>query len=228
VALLDRLPLAPTRRGGVLAASLAAAFVALAVLVEVGALNWLDQFSVDHLMPWLVPKSGKGLSPATFYRPFTLDTPAPNKLLDLWTYPCSVLVSLLVLLTCAYLVLRRAGPPPALALVAAWALGNAIEVLGKGVITRPGLHETVDGTPVHLVPFDNSFPSGHMIRGTVVAFAIAIVWPRATRWVALWAALVAPALVLQSAHTISDVVGGAVVGVLVCALAYPLAAPARA
>ena len=83
----------PSRRGWALIAALAAALAVLTALVATGALNAVDQFSVDHLMPWLVPNNDKGLSPASFYRPFHWDTPTPNKLLDLWTYPCSVLVS---------------------------------------------------------------------------------------------------------------------------------------
>ena len=50
--------------------------------------------------------------------------------------------------------------------------------------------------------------------------------PRRSRaW--LWALLVGPALVFQSAHTITDVVGGALVGLIVVVAVYPLVASAR-
>jgi membrane-associated phospholipid phosphatase len=217
----------PSRRGATLLAGLAVALAVLAVLVVSGTLTTIDQFSVDHLMPWLVPKSDRGLSPAGFYRPFSLDTPTLNKVLDLWTYPCSVLISLLVVTLTGYLLLQRLGPVAALAPAAAWLVGDCVEVLGKGVLTRPTLHYTLNGVRTDVPPFDDSFPSGHMMRGVIVAFAIAVVWPRAMRWVVLWAALVGPALVLQSAHTISDVVGGALVGLIMVTAVYPLVAAAR-
>ena len=53
-----------------------------------------------------------------------------------------------------------------------------------------------------------------MMRGVVVAWALALVWRRAAPWLVVWVALVGPALVLQSAHTVTDVVGGALVGLL--------------
>ena len=57
----------------------------------------------------------------------------------------------------------------------------------------------------------------------LVAWALALVWRRAGPWLALWAALVGPALVLVSAHTISDIVGGAFVGLIAVVAAHPLA-----
>ena len=65
---------------------------------------------------------------------------------------------------------------------------------------------------MHVDAFDDSFPSGHMMRGVIVAFAIGLMFTRSWKWAALWAVLVGPALVLQSAHTVTDVVGGALVG----------------
>ena len=62
-----------------------------------------------------------------------------------------------------------------------------------------------------------------MTRGVVVAWAVALVWRRATPWLVVWAALVGPALVLSSAHTITDVVGGALVGLLAVVAVHPLA-----
>src|SRR3954471_12311753 len=124
----------PSRRGAALLGGLVAALAVLAALVETGAANTVDQFSVDHLMPWLVPKDDTGLSPASFYRPFSLDTPTANKLLDLWTYPCSVLISLLVVVVTGSILYRRVGRVAALAPAAAWFMGNVVEVVGKGVL----------------------------------------------------------------------------------------------
>jgi membrane-associated phospholipid phosphatase len=228
VALRDRSPVAlPSRRGAALLGALAVVLAALVAIVETGALNRLDQFSVDHLMPWLVAGGDSGISAESFYRPFPWDAPAAIKVLDFWTYPGSVLVSLLVVVGAGYVLYRRAGIVAGLTPAAAWVVGDALEVLGKGVLTRPALHQSVDGAHIHILAFDDSFPSGHMLRSTFVAFCVAVVWPRATRWAAGWAALVGPALVLSSAHTITDVVGGALLALVVLTALWPVVAPAR-
>jgi membrane-associated phospholipid phosphatase len=218
---------APSPSARAVLAGLVAVLAVLIVLVESGAARRLDQWSLDHLMPWLVPGNSSGGGSAGFYRPFTWHTTTPIKLLDLWTYPCSVLISALVVGVVGAMLWRPLGPIAALAPAAAWVFGNAIEVTGKGVITRSALYGTADGVRVHVVPFDDSFPSGHMMRGVIVAFAISLVWSRATRWVVAWAVLVGPALVFQSAHTITDVVGGALVGLIVVIAVYPAVVAAR-
>src|SRR5207248_5274896 len=76
---------------------------------------------------------------------------------------------------------RRAG----VALAAIYAVGNAVEVLVKGTLTRPPLY--VHG--VHLAGFDSSFPSGHTFRTVLVALAVARAWPRVRTWAVLWAAV---------------------------------------
>jgi membrane-associated phospholipid phosphatase len=221
--------LAPTRRARVALAALGGALVLVTVLVVSGVLTSLDQFSLDHLMPWLVPGSPAGSATAGFYRPFTLHSATAIKILDLWTYPCSVLVSGAIVGAVSVLLWRRLGTVAALAPAAAWVIGNAIEVVGKGVIVRPALYGTANGARIHVTAFDDSFPSGHMIRGVLVAGALTLAWKRANPWVLLWVLLVGPALVFQAAHTITDVLGGALVGVIllipVFAIVRPPAAP---
>ena len=167
-------------------------------------------------MPWLEPNGSRGTTVSGFYQPFSLNTTTWTKILDVWTYPCSILISLLVVLWAAAVLWRRCGPVVALLPAAAWVIGNGVEVIGKGTIVRPDLYG--GSAHVHIVAFDDSFPSGHMIRGIVVAFAISLMFPRATRWAAGWAVLVAPALVLQSAHTVTDVIGGILVGLILVLL----------
>jgi membrane-associated phospholipid phosphatase len=202
---------------------LTGALVVLSALVEAGAFSTIDQFSADHLMPWLVPGNSSGLSAEGFYRPFPLHSPNTIKLLDAWTYPCSVLVSALIVSAAGAVLWRRHGIGAGLAPAVAWVLANGIEVFGKSVLTKPDVFGTADGQRVHVVPYDASFPSGHMTRGVVVAWSLALVWRRAAPWLALWAALVGPALVLNSAHTVTDVLGGALVGLLAVAAMHPLA-----
>ena len=114
------LALAPTRRARALIAGLAVALAVLTALVAVGALTRVDQFSLDHLMPLLVPEASGGQDPAGFYRPFTLHTTTAIKLLDTWTYPCSVVISGLVVVWATVVLWRRVGPVAALVPAAAW------------------------------------------------------------------------------------------------------------
>jgi membrane-associated phospholipid phosphatase len=218
VALRERaLAAAPTRRAAVALAGLSAALVVLTALVAAGGLTRLDQYSVDHWMPWLKPNSEKVTGTSGYYQPFTLHTSTWSKILDLWTYPCSLLISLLVVIWAAAVLWRRYGPVVALLPAAGWVIGNGVEVIGKGAIVRPALYG--GSAHVHIGAFDTSFPSGHMIRGIVVAFAFSLVFPRATRWAALWAVLVAPVLVVQAAHTVTDVIGGILIGLIMVVLA---------
>ncbi len=228
MALRDRMfALAPTPRARAVLASLVLALVVLTALVAAGALTRLDQFSLDHLMPWLAPASPAGSSSAGLYRPFTIHSATAIKLLNLWTYPCSVLASGVVIAGASILLWRRLGPIAALALPAAWVIGNAIEVAGKDLLVRPALYGTANGVRIHVAAFDDSFPSGHMLRGVLVAGAVVLVWTRATRLAVVWVVLVAPALVLQAAHTITDVVGGALVGLVLLVPVFAIVRPAE-
>ena len=221
---------AAARREPVALAALVVALAALSALVAAGAPTRLDQFAVDHLMPWLRPSAHAPDLIVGLYRPFALPSPNWTKVLDLWTYPCSVLISGLVVAYAAVRLWRPYGPLVALAPAAAWVVGNGLEVLGKHTITRPALYRQVGPVRVHVAAFDDSFPSGHMMRGLVVAFTVALLWPRATRAVAAWVLLVAVALVVAGDHTPTDVGGGLLVGLvlLTClAVASPtLAVPA--
>ena len=120
------------------------------------------------------------------------------------TLPGQVVVSLALVALAAAVLRRRRRYEAAAAWPAAWALGTAVEVVCKHVVTRPPLY--LDG--VHVVPFDASWPSGHTIRAVLVAVALAATWPRARAVLAVW---LAAALVLLEAggfHTPSDVAGG--------------------
>jgi membrane-associated phospholipid phosphatase len=210
----------PSRDSRWLLAGLLVLFAALAGLDAAGAFTCIDQYAVDHLMPSLTPPvKGAPSDPyGGLYSPFSTGTNWWCTILDLWCYPCSVLISGLVL-ACTLVSARRRGHPApalALALALAWALGNAIELGGKSLIVRPALYLTRAGLRQHITTFDKSFPSGHMIRGMIVATLVVALWPQAKRYVVVWYAFVGPFLVLSSSHTPSDVVGGLVIaGVLV-------------
>jgi membrane-associated phospholipid phosphatase len=224
VGLRDRITAAaPPPHRFALLGGLAVALAVLAALVQAGVLSTIDQFSADHMMPWLVPGTPGDVSAEGFYRPFPWHSPNAIKLLDIWTYPCAVVVSGLIVIGTGAILWRRHGPEVGLAPAAAWLLANAIEVTGKSVLTKPTVYGTNYGERLPVAPYNDSFPSGHMTRGVVVAWALALVWARATPWLVVWLALVGPALVLSSAHTISDVVGGALVGLLAVVAVHPLA-----
>lgn len=216
-----------TRRDRKLGAGLAVALVVVTIGVLVGAFTRLDQFFLDHFMPWLVPGAGASGGHEGFWQPFRLHTSNALKLLDLVTYPCSVLISGLVVASAAVVLWPRLGPFAALAPAGAWVVGNAIEVFLKGTVVRPAVYGSAGPDRVHVLTFDDSFASGHMMRGLIVAYTLTLFWRRASPWVWIWAALVGPSLVLVSAHTASDVIGGALVGLLVLVPANAVVREAR-
>jgi membrane-associated phospholipid phosphatase len=212
----------PSRRLVVVVGLLVAALALLTALVQAGELTRVDQFGLDHLMPGLRPGAPAGSDSAGLWRPFSLNVNWWSKVLDAWTYPCSVLISGLVLAAVGGYLWRRGRRAAALLAAAGWVVGNGIEVVGKDLVTRPALYGVNDGVRLHVASFDSSFPSGHMIRGSLVAAVLVLVWRRGGRWIALWATLVGPSLVLQSAHTPTDVVGGGLVGLILVLLGREL------
>ncbi len=59
-----------------------------------------------------------------------------------------------------------------------------------------------------------SFPSAHAITAFALAFAVSAVWPRARIAMAVYALLIAATRLVLLAHHPSDVVGGALIGVV--------------
>jgi undecaprenyl-diphosphatase len=59
-----------------------------------------------------------------------------------------------------------------------------------------------------------SLPSGHAITGAALAFAVAAVWPRARGVMIVYAVLIAASRLVLLAHHPSDVVAGALIGVV--------------
>ena len=191
------------------------AFAVLAGLVVAGSLTKLDQYAVDHWMAGFSPSPRESpLFSSGLYKPFGLGIPTWEKLLELWTWPASVAVSVLLLGVGAWLLARRGRPQAGLIWIGAWIAADVLEVVGKWVLDRPALYVDEHGVSVHVIGFDTSFPSGHSARGVVVAAFVAYLWPR-LRWAAAaWILLTLPFLVVIAAHTPTDVAGGALVGAL--------------
>jgi undecaprenyl-diphosphatase len=87
-------------------------------------------------------------------------------------------------------------------------------MVGRG---RPFVGGKADA--FHFAPFNGteayaSFPSGHAVTAFALAFAVAAVWPRARLAMIVYALLIALTRLVLLAHHPSDVVAGALVGVI--------------
>jgi len=93
--------------------------------------------------------------------------------------------------------------------------GEAIKwIAGRG---RPFVGGKAD--PFNFVPFAGteayaSFPSAHAITGFALAFAVAALWPRARAAMIVYALLIGISRLVLLAHHPSDVVAGALIGVV--------------
>jgi hypothetical protein len=164
----------------------------LTVLVWTGVFTSLDRYAVHNLMPWAHFGPHRLIQVTSVFKPQTESTLA-GTLVALWTYPASPFVSGLIVLFCTW---RRWNPW----FVGLWIAANAIELVGKLVVTRPSVGEP---------GFSDSFPSGHTVRAFVTAAVLAWTWRRAAVPALVWAAGVACALVAIGDHVPTDVIGGA-------------------
>jgi undecaprenyl-diphosphatase len=69
------------------------------------------------------------------------------------------------------------------------------------------------------VPFNGteayySFPSAHAVTGFALAFAVGALWPRARPIMLVYAVMIAASRLVLLAHHPSDVVAGALVGII--------------
>jgi membrane-associated phospholipid phosphatase len=201
----------------------AAVLAVFTVLVVTGALTGIDDWGIDHVMPALDPYSHGGLVHLEgLWRPFPLDAVWWDKLLDVYLYPASFLVSALVVAALCTRLARRGAVVPAIVWVGAWLAANAAELGGKLGLERPEVHWSNGARPVHVVPFDQSYPSGHSARAVVLAALVAYVFPRARYAAAAWVVLVPAGLVVAGDHTVSDVVGGTLLGLLIVLVAHAM------
>jgi membrane-associated phospholipid phosphatase len=111
---------------------------------------------------------------------------------------------------------------PAIVWLGAWLGANVAELVGKLGLERPDVHWSNGPRPVHVLPFDHSYPSGHSARAVVLAALVAYAYPRARYAAAAWVVLVPVALVVAADHTVSDVVGGTLLGLLIVLLAHAI------
>jgi membrane-associated phospholipid phosphatase len=179
----------------------AVGFAALAGLIAAGSLRSLDQWAIDHAMPWAQFVPGKPSLEGALIPLWHEDWhPFARAAADVVTLPAFFLpATAIVAIACARLRGRRA-----LALAAAFVVGNATEVLTKAALARPALF----WHGLHLDGFDNSYPSGHAIRTVLVAAAVAYAFPRARLAAWLWALCSVAMLEVAGLHVPSDIAGG--------------------
>jgi membrane-associated phospholipid phosphatase len=123
---------------------------------------------------------------------------------EIVTLPGQVVVSFLLVTAAAAALRARGRRAAAVAWPAVWLLAVAVEVVFRHTLTRPPLYRH----GLHLVAFDASWPSGHALRSTIAAVALAAAWPHLRPLLALWLAAVVALLELAGFHTPTDLVGG--------------------
>jgi membrane-associated phospholipid phosphatase len=192
-----------SRASAVVAAPAAAAFAALAALVAHGDLTSIDQWAIDHAMPGADFRGTSTVASALVPLWDVHWHGVAHVAAELVTLPASFTPATAIVAAACLRLRGRAG----VAFAAAYALGNAVEVLVKGTLTRPTLH----AHGVHLAGFDSSYPSGHTIRTVLVALTVTYAWPRARRWAVLWAVSSIAMIELGGQHVPSDIAGGLLV-----------------
>jgi membrane-associated phospholipid phosphatase len=203
-----------------LALGLGLSFVVLAILVGVGSLAGVDQWSVQHLMLGLAPGSA---SPSMLHSLFPIFDPGRERghlALTALTYAivwtASIIPSALLVLSAIVYLWRRAHGQLAVGLGVAFVAVNVVEVIGKASISRPALFAHTGQSRIHVRSFDGSFPSGHEIRAVLLAVCLVAcfrkLWPLGLTWLGA----VTVMLVVGGWHTPSDVAGGLLVSASVC------------
>ncbi|MHB8469702.1 MAG: phosphatase PAP2 family protein [Gaiellaceae bacterium] len=197
------------------AVAAAVAYAALAALVAAGALDRLDQWALDHAMPWAryTPGTPTVLDAIVPLRGANLATPS-QAIAQLVTLPAAFTVSLVLGAVCCVVLQRRGEGRVAAALALAWVAGNGVEGICKSTLTRGALFQ--HGR--HLAAYDSSFPSGHTIRGVLLAALVAAAWPRARAYAVAWAAASTALLELAGFHVPTDIAGGLLVAAVLLAL----------
>lgn len=105
-----------------------------------------------------------------------------------------------------YLLLAVALPV-AVAQIVKWAVGRGRPFVGGKADAFN--FAPFDGTEAHF-----SLPSGHAVTAFALAFAVAAIWPRARIAMVVYAVAIALTRLVLLAHHPSDVVAGAVIGVV--------------
>jgi membrane-associated phospholipid phosphatase len=196
-------PDAPTLRRRAL--FYAAAFVALAVLVQATDFDRLNGFAVRHLQPI---GAGKGY-------------PTLNTIAEALIAPGAAGLTTVVVLMVSGILWVHGRRREAMAWPVALVAAIAIEIVCKLLISqhRSGIWAGYGLT------FDSSFPSGHMVRAILMAGAITAVWPALRPLIELWCVAVAICLLVTGWHLPTDIAGGVLAGMALLCWARSVGAP---
>jgi membrane-associated phospholipid phosphatase len=200
-----------------LALVLGSGFAALAVLVADGTLSGIDHYAAVHWMPEPSHElASHSASLVGALLPFWgLSSPTALELAaTVVTLPAYVLVAVALYAAGLWALARRGSVACAAAWAAAFVAGNVVEVISKAALTRPA----VLVGPLHVVAFDASYPSGHALRACLLAALVVRLRPGLWPAAAVWAAGTCVLLVAGGAHTVTDVVGGALLAGFLVAL----------
>jgi membrane-associated phospholipid phosphatase len=172
-------------------ALLAGTLIVVATLVHLGATDPVDRFGLQHV------------------RAESFDSP-----LSWVSKPTSPVAFTAALAAVCAALIRRGRASEAVVWISVAAAAAVIEVLGKLLVdTRFN-----DPDPVYdLFTLQNAFPSGHAMRSVLLAGLVATVLPRTRRFAAAWAAVACLAIVAGGIHVATEVVGGALVAVMLLA-----------
>ena len=214
-------------------------FTLLALLVAADAFTWLDQYAVDQLMPGLDRGAGSRgggiistIDVSEALLPRFVEPRHGDGAVAALNYAIVVLASVLpsVLVTGGALALlaRRGQRALAATLGVAFVAANLAEVVSKLSLVRPGVHTGGPaGALPRILPFDQSYPSGHALRAALMAACVCAVWRRARGPLVAWALAVPVMLVVGGWHTPTDVVGGTLLAIAFVAAAVAPRVAAR-
>ena len=197
-------------------AATAAALAVFTILVLAGATTGIDDWAIDHVMPALDPRSHAGIVTISgLWRPFPLDAVWWEKLLDAYLYPASFLVSAVVVALSSAL-LSAARDTRARARVAARLAGRERRRARRQGRARAAGRALVERCAGRFTSSPSTTPTrvGTARAGSSLQRSSPDVFPRVRVPAAVWVLFVPAALVVAADHTVSDVVGGTLLGLL--------------
>jgi len=182
------------------------------VLVLLAAMYTLDVWALRTAHSWL---------PHTFW-PFQPVTRIGKS--DVWLVPSAICIGVASLLATLAATRRRAGMFSLQALRATFIFAAIVVpglfssllkwILGRARPSSIGTEALFDYQPFSLRPEFTSLPSGHAATVFAAAVAITALWPRTAIFMWPLAITVALSRVLVMAHNPSDVIAGAIVGIV--------------
>jgi membrane-associated phospholipid phosphatase len=144
--------------------------------------------------------------------------PVGTAVAEIVTLPGQVVVSFLLVAAAAAALWSRGRVESAVAWPAVWLAAVVVEVVFRHTLTRAALYRH----GAHLVAFDASWPSGHALRCSIVAAALAATWPRLRVVLAIWLAAALVLLELAGFHAPTDILGGVLLATVAVAGAVEL------